>query len=362
MPELDAELIERAQRWCASAGRPAGPEEVRAALSRLGWDELVAARAILADPPPARPLGPRALADLARGAEPRQAAEREQAGQYLDEDAAAAPGSRRAPSASGPARPRRPARASVVVRRVRDRAPLVPAPPAALPSLAELERSEGRAVLERLLRRHGARRSAILADLAGGWRRTDGGPPLPSDLDALLDRHGLARVFAARERALLLHALRAAGGVRPRAAGAAGFPPEEWPAALARLGAEAEAEAIREEGRREIRGRATLSQRARMLVADEERLADLGMLDEVLRDLRARMPEHLRAIRSGRPASLAIALGRSLALSRSAVERLAERLPLDLGRPRPEPEAPASRPPRPATPRPAPRRPRRPGF
>jgi hypothetical protein len=145
--------------------------------------------------------------------------------------------------------------------------------------------------------------------------------------------------------------------VRPRAAAAAGLPPEGWPAALARLGAEAEAEAIREEGRREIRGRGTLSQRARMLVADEERLADLGVLDEVLRDLRARMPEHLRAIRSGRPASLAVALGRSLALSRSAVERLAERLPLDLGRTRPEPEAGPSRPPRPA-----PRRPRRPGF
>src|SRR5512140_1848775 len=80
MPDLDDELIARALQWCAAAGRPSSADQVRAALAPLSWDQLLAARALLADAPPARPLGPRALADLARGALPDVAAERERAG------------------------------------------------------------------------------------------------------------------------------------------------------------------------------------------------------------------------------------------------------------------------------------------
>ncbi|HET9598708.1 MAG TPA: Fis family transcriptional regulator, partial [Anaeromyxobacteraceae bacterium] len=82
MAEIDDELVARALRWCAEAGRHAAAGEVRAALAPLSWDELLAARALLADPPPARPLGPHALADLARGALPDVAAEREREGRY----------------------------------------------------------------------------------------------------------------------------------------------------------------------------------------------------------------------------------------------------------------------------------------
>ncbi len=68
MADLDLETVEQVARWCAEAVRQAGTAEIRAALGGLSWDEVLALRALLADPPPARPLGPYALADLARGA------------------------------------------------------------------------------------------------------------------------------------------------------------------------------------------------------------------------------------------------------------------------------------------------------
>jgi hypothetical protein len=329
MGQLDQDLLARAIRWCAEAGRHVGEAEARAVLERLGWDELLAVRAVLAGPPPARPLGPAALVDLARGVAPDVAAEREREGRYRAESEF----ERRAASEPRPGRSRRAARRTrgVVVRRARDLAPAAPAAPAPLPLLAELELAEGRAALERLVRRLGARRPALARALAEGWRRPNGTSPDESDLEALLDRHGLARAFHRRERALLLHALRAAGGVRPRAAEALGLSVDGLEAALRRLGAAAEAEAIREARRREVRRRATLADRAHLLAGDEERLGDLGLLEEVLADLRERLPDHLRALRAGHPPSLAAALGRSLSLSRPAVDALAARLDLDLG-------------------------------
>ncbi len=338
MAEIDSEVIARAIRWCAAAGRHAGEAEVRAALSPLSWDEMVAVKAVLADPPPARPLGPHALADIARGADPAEAADRERDGRYRSERdfEGRSPDPGAAAATEPPAAPRKRRRelgpaATVVVRRARDRAPEPPPAAPTLPLLDELHRAEGRAVLERLVRRHGPRRAPLVEALRAGWRRADGTPPDEADLDALLDAHGLARAFERHERALLLHALRAAGGVRPRAAAAAGLAPAVWEVALARLGAGAEAEGVREERRHEIRRRATLSERARLLLADEERLADLGVLDEIVADLAARLPDHLRALRAGAKGPLAAELGRSLSLSRGAVDALARRFGLDLG-------------------------------
>ncbi|HET9553667.1 MAG TPA: Fis family transcriptional regulator, partial [Anaeromyxobacteraceae bacterium] len=82
MTDLDAETVERVARWCAEAGRQTTAAEIRSALGALGWDELLAAKALLADPPPARPLGPYALADLARGVPADLAAERERSDRY----------------------------------------------------------------------------------------------------------------------------------------------------------------------------------------------------------------------------------------------------------------------------------------
>ncbi|BDG07788.1 Fis family transcriptional regulator [Anaeromyxobacter paludicola] len=341
MAELDDELIARVMDWCAEAGRPTTAAEVRAALSPLGWDDLLAARALLADPPPARPLGPRALADLARGASPAAAVERELAGGPVASEAASV-AEAGADAAAGEKPARRPRKrrgqpAGPVVRRARDRQSTPASPAPGLPLLDELLLPEGRAVLERLQRRLGARRKAITAALAAGWRHPDDAPPAEADLEKLLAAHGLSRGFARRERELLLHAVRAAGGVLSRAARSVELSAEELGAALARAGALPEAERIRaERGRQVLRQAATLSERVHLLLADEERLAELGVLPAVLSDLRARLPEHLRALRASTPARFLLpALARSLSVPRVAAESLARRFQLSVGEARP---------------------------
>ncbi len=243
MPDLDVELLERVARWCADAGRITTPAEIRRALSPLGWDELLAARSLLVDPPPARPLGPFALADLARGAPADVAAEREREGRYparaeadpVEPVAPASPPRSRAAAARKGGR--QGAKPSMVIRRARDAAP--PPPPAtpALPLADELLLPEGRNLLERLVRRHGARRAALVAALAAGWRTPDGRVLGDPDLSRLLEHHGLARTFARRERDELLHALRAAGGLRSVAAARLGLDRDGLDASLARTGA-----------------------------------------------------------------------------------------------------------------------------
>ncbi|WP_242394020.1 Fis family transcriptional regulator [Anaeromyxobacter oryzisoli] len=335
MVELDAEILERVARWCAEAGRPTGPAEIRAALAPLGWDELLAVRALLADPPPARPLGPFALADLARGAPADVVAERDRAGRYRLEPEPEAAGSTAAKPRGGErvrgARAKAaPRPAEIVVRRARDRvpAPVGSAPP--LPSVSALMEPGGRAILEQLVRRHGARRGHILAELATGWRADDGGPPREEHLTALLEEHGLSRAFERRERDELLHALRAAGGERARAAAAVGIAPENLDATLERLGARDEAERIREERRGELRGRATLTDRVHLFLEDATRLADLGLVPELEADLAARLPEHVRALRAGTE-PIRSAFGRSLSLDAEAIASLEARFGLDLG-------------------------------
>jgi len=334
MADVDAELAERVARWCAEAGRRSAAAEIRRALAPLGWDDLLSVRALLADPPPARPLGPFALVDIARGVAPELAAEREREGRYRIEEEPAQAATDTAPSPAPPP-PRRRAAArkrgkSVVIRRVRDRAPAQAAVLPELPLVEELRRPEGRTVLERLLRRHGARRATIARALAAGWRRGDGAPPCEEDLSALLDHHGLAHAFERRERDEALHALRAARGFRPAAAERLALDVAGLDAALARLGALEQAERIRDERRSELRARATLAERVRLLLGDEARLHDLGLFEEIEGDLRARLPEHVRALKLGK-APLAEALARSLSVELPAAERIAQRFGLDLG-------------------------------
>jgi hypothetical protein len=194
----------------------------------------------------------------------------------------------------------------------------------------ELLTSEGRAVLERLVREHGAQRARIVAALVNGWRCADDSPLTEDDLSQLLEVHGLARGFERRERDELLHALRAAAGVRTRAAAASGLAPAAWDAALERLGAIREAETIRAAHREELRRRATLSERVRMLLGETERLEDLGLLAEIEADVRARLPEHVRALRASGAAPLGAALARSLAVGPADIGRLVARLGLEL--------------------------------
>ncbi|HVP65881.1 MAG TPA: hypothetical protein VMT17_01330 [Anaeromyxobacteraceae bacterium] len=366
MPELDAETLARALRWCSAAGRPATEVAVRAALEPLTWDELLAVKATLADPPPRGDLGPSDLVALSRGAR--------RAGRPPPPTAPAAPaGGRR----RGRGRPPRGATAPRI-RRASQRSEGAAAAEAPLPLVDGLFREEGRADLERLLRRIGPSRPALTRALAAGWRRPDGAPVGERDLDLLLAHHGLARSFAERERALVLHTLRKRGGVRPDAASDLGLEPSELDQAVARLGLGPAVEVLRANRRRELLRRATLAERARMFAVEEPALVDLGILAEVESDLRRRLPEHLRAIQAaGKPPPLGAALAESLGLPRAATDRLAERLSLDVASARPPggpppvrrgvrgerrsaPGRPGGRPPRGGRPAPQGRR-RRPG-
>lgn len=352
MADVDAELAERVARWCAEAGRGSASTEILRALAPLGWDDLLAVRALLADPPPARPLGPFALVDIARGVAPEIAAEREREGRYRREEEP-----EQATGLSPPPRParRRPAArkrsTALVIRRARDRAPAQAAALPDPPRIEDLRRPEGRTVLEQLLRRHGAQRVTIARALAAGWRRDDGATPGEEDLSSLLDHHGLTRVFARRERDELLHALRAARGFRPAAADRLALDLAGLDAAIARLGVLEEAERIREERRTELRARGTLAERVRLLLGEEPRLRDLGLVEEIEADLRARLPEHVRALRLG-GAPLAEAFARSLSIDGPAAERVAKHFGLDLGASRGRTRRPpAARPPRRGPPR-----------
>ncbi len=332
MPQIEDELVARAIAWCNESGRSPTHGEMRAALAKLDWDELLAARALLADPPPAHPLGPLALVDLARGATPEMAARREREGGYAA--APPSPPSREVSGSHGEARPGgKCGGGGPFIRRVRDRVVAGPAPkPASLPPplLEELFASEGRATLERLVRENGARRGRIVAALSGGWRRPDGTRPGDDDLTRLLDVHGLTRGFERRERDELLHALRAAAGLRTGAAAALGLTPLAYQASLERLGGTREAESIRAAHRDELSRRATLSERVHMLLREALRLEDLGLLAEIEADLRGRLPQHARALRVSGAAPLTMALARSLAVLPSDIDALVARLGLDL--------------------------------
>jgi hypothetical protein len=332
MRPIDDELVDRAIAWCRQADRQAPPEEVRAALGALGWDELLAARALLADPPPARPLGPRALADIARGTLPAVAAEREKEGKYHREGVhGTAPGAPlRGAKDAGKERRRSRGAGAPVIRRKRDRVEAARPEPAGLPWIDELLASEGRAVLERLVRENGARRGRIVAALAEAWRRPDGSQPADEDLSRLLDVHGLSRGFERRERDELLYALRAAAGSRTRAAAALGLTPAALDASLERLAVTQQAQSIEAAHREELRRRATLSERVRLLVSEADRLTELGLMAEVEADVRQRLPHHLRALRASGATPLAAALARSLAVAPPDAEALVTRLGLEV--------------------------------
>ena len=314
MPEIDREILDRAMRWCAESGRPVHEDVVRHALGPLGWDALLAVKAILADPPPGRDLSPSDLLALSRGVPP--------------------------PSTEVPA-PRKPRKAGARttrgprpvpgprIRRVRDRVEPSTPTPATPPSIDLLYRESGRAILDRMVRRRGANRTAILAALSTGWS-AGGAAPTSADLDRLLAHHGLARGFAERERALLLHAFRKHGGVLLRVARELGAAPADLRAAVTRLDLAGPVESVREARRRVLDRKGTLADRARLVDEEEEALIDLGLLPRFEEDLRKRLPEQLRALSVGGRRPSAADLGRSLSLSRGAVDRLATRFSLSL--------------------------------
>src|SRR5512137_1597836 len=123
MPEIDREILDRAMRWCAESGRPVHEDVLRHALLPLGWDELLAVKAILADPPPGRDLSPADLLALSRPGAPAKRAPRRD-GRAAGRSPRPAPGPR--------------------IRRVRDRVePSIPSP-ASVPTIDLLYQEAGR--------------------------------------------------------------------------------------------------------------------------------------------------------------------------------------------------------------------------
>jgi hypothetical protein len=312
-------MLARAVRWCAESGRPTREDRVRAVLEPLGWDELLAVKATLADPPPGRDLSPADLVALSRATAPpsRPAARASRA-------PATRAGRRKAGSVPRPASAPR-------IRRAHDLAAAPPPGPVApLPHLDELYRESGRAEIGRLVRRLGGNRLAILADLASRWSDAAGSPPSSADLDRLLEHHGLARGFAERERALFLHGVGKHGGVVVRMARELGMSPEDVRGAIDRLELRPAVDSIREVRRGRLERKATLSERARLLDEEADALADLGLLAGFEADLRRRLPDHLRALAVGGRSPSAVDLGRSLSLSRGAADRLVTHFALKL--------------------------------
>jgi len=358
MAELELETIDRAVRWCAEAGRQTTASEVRLALASLGWDQLLSVRALLADPPPAHPLGPYALADLARGIPADVAAERERDARYPRQGIPVSPvhaATALPPAPAGPPKkPGKHARRQVVVRKAKPAAPEDPPGAPRLPLIEELLLPAGRGELARLVRRHGGRRPVLATALAATYRRADGAPVGSADLDAALEHHGLERAFLRRERDELFHAVRAANGVLAKAAAALGHDLASLGLAIGRLGLEADVKRLREARRRDLRSKATLSERAQLWVGSGDALADLELLDEVEKDLKKRLPEHLRALATTRE-PLEQGLVRTLALPGATIRELLTRLGIDLSAPI-APAAPVvgpskgSRPSRPAPP------------
>ena len=167
MPEIDREILDRAMRWCAESGRPVHEDVVRHVLLPLGWDELLAVKAILADPPPWRDLSPADLLALSRGVVPRPGAP-----------------AKRAPRRDGRAAGRSPRpSAGPRIRRVRDRVEPSTPSPASVPSIDLLYQESGRAVLDRMVRqlRRQPDRDARLprGRMVGGGRRPDLRGPRP---------------------------------------------------------------------------------------------------------------------------------------------------------------------------------------
>jgi hypothetical protein len=334
--EIDDELMARVLQWCAEAGRTSSPEDVRDVLSPLSWDALLAVRAVLADAPPARPLGPKALVEIARGVSPEIAAERERDGTYRSE-----PSREREEASSAPASPTPPAQtkrtrgkstrrvATVVIRRARDRHDVeIPreAPP---PLIDELFKSEGRAVLQRWLRTHGGRRARLVEEVAR-WRRPDGSPAGAEELTRLLDAHGLTRPFERREREEVLHAVRASGGRLAGAARALTISQEALGRVIDRLGIGSDVERFRHERREDIRRRATLGDRVRLLVDEAERLEDLGMTAEIEADVRDRLRQHADALRAGSGRHVAASFAHTLGITREQASSIATRFGMEL--------------------------------
>jgi hypothetical protein len=360
--------------FCRRAGAPASPQAVRSALSALSEAEDFRVRLVTDAEPAARPLGPYAVVDLARGTPLDTAALRQRSGYYaLVEELLGLTGSRQAvpsgatgaegsaetdplargdearplPAAAGhepgpvdetAGAPEPSSRLSTVPERIaprrrqsaaaegptqpRGRFTQLDSQPA---PFDELYRPEQRESLEGLLRQHG-HRLALLRALAHGYAGPRGAEPTLSQLDAVLAHHGLLAQTEARERALVLAEVRQARGALGRVAWGLGLRPLELRALMDRLGLEVEVEELRERFRREALAPAHWTARLDLL-GRRKYLQDLGLEPGFTEALRRDLQTHLAGTASA-PKERLPTLARHLGVPPELLLRTLQRLGL----------------------------------
>ena len=256
---------------------------MRQVLGPLGWDELLAVKAVLADPPPGRDLSPADLVALSRGAPPAPPplpAPKAKASRKAER------AHRGRPRAPHPARPR-PGRA------------LRPLPRRPAPARRASTASRDGPSSSGLVRRHGRqspRHPRRPGEGAGPWtaRRPRAAdlrpPPRPPPARPRLRRAGTRalppRGPQARRRDV-------------RMARELGATPDEVRGAIDRLGIRPAIEVIREPAGARSTARRPSPSAPACIDEEADALADLGLLARFEEDLRRRMPQHLRALSVG---------------------------------------------------------------
>jgi hypothetical protein len=354
--------------FCRRAGAPASPQAVRSALSALSEADDFRVWAITDSEPAARPLGPYAVVDLARGTVLDTAALRERSGYYalveemlglagrsqcsargatgaeasadaepfpLGNVAAATAQELRPVEGSAPEPSSRPSTVPerIAPRRRQSAAGEGPAQPRgrftqldSQPApFDELYRPEQRESLGRLLQQHG-HRLALLRALAQGYAGPRGAEPTLSQLDAVLAHHGLLAQAEARERALVLAEVRQSRGALGRVAWALGLRPPELRPLIERLGLDVEVEELRERFRREALAPAHWTARLDLL-GRRKYLQDLGLEPGFTEALRRDLQAHLAGTAAG-PQERLPTLARHLGVPPELLLRTLQRLGL----------------------------------
>ncbi len=372
--EVPTPLAVAVSDFCRRAKQPASAAEVREALSFLGGSDDARVRSVTDAEPAATPLGPFALVDIIQGTTVELAAHRQGCGYYeLIRKLAPPLAERPAPAEAPTPAPRAPQKAPVPrPRRAAKRAAAVPvalserigpkrraagsaaavavemeavetpaAPRRELPAprgrftrlpspkrpIEDLFEPEGRDAISGLIDQQG-HRLAVLKALVEQFEGRQGAPLAAADLDAAIERHGLAERLERRERELLLSAYREHRGASGRVAWALDLKPGELVRLVKAAGLANEVDEARERFKREalasdLRLRLDLLGRRRYLV-------DLGIVRRFNERLAADLLPLLEGCLDGVGdlAALAAAAAKKHGLEATQVERAVDELGL----------------------------------
>lgn len=318
--------------FCRRAKSPAPSSVVREALSLLAEEDDFRVKALADDDPPAAPLGPFAVIDVVRGADPGLAAQRQQTGYYdmvravAEERARAAPLPVSAPvlarvvpfppvEAPRPKREKKakgPSLAEKIAPRRRAKGDrLRPEPlPVAPPATAYLPRRNlpaprgrftrldpARASFHALLKPDGLdtlsalveqvpHRVALWRTLSQGYQGRGGAALTVADVEGLLDKHRLRDRLAAKERDALLAAVVEQKGAFGKAAKSLGMRPKEFDGLLKELRVGREAKELKERAIRDALAGRNLAARLE-LTFKVRYLEDLGIEEKFKERLQA---------------------------------------------------------------------------